>query len=190
MYFGAVRHDKHVLLCTLPIRNCLLSVKIVFVPTLLLRLIHMGVRWHWLTALYRDWKHIEGKCWIQKVALLKIYILRIYWRSPLTKYYWWISKFTKSDFKFMEILTISNKSCQCDQISIHDNRRTYEGFFKCDFNYFYMLFHENVIEPPFGFNIFLQYAFNLEVAFKKPFICTPIVMDGNLITLTWFIAHC
>ena len=42
-------------------------------------------------------------------------MLRIYWRSPLTKYYWWISKFTKSDSKFMEILTTSNKSCQCDQ---------------------------------------------------------------------------
>jgi hypothetical protein len=102
-------------------------------------------------------------------------MLRIYWRSPLTKYYWWISKFTKSDFKFMEILTMSNESCQCDQISIHDNRRTYEGFFKRDFNFFYMLFHENVIEPPFGFNIFLQYAFNLYTRLSINVISRPYV---------------
>ena len=115
-------------------------------------------------------------------------MLRIYWRSPLTKYYWWISKFTKSDFKFMEILTMSNESCQCDQISIHDNRRTYEGFFKRDFNFFYMLFHENVIEPPFGFNIFLQYAFNLYTrlsinVISRPYVSVLIIGWGQILFL-------
>jgi hypothetical protein len=36
-----------------------------------------------------------------------------------------------------------------------------KGFLNATSIFFYMLFHENVIEPPLGFNIFLQYAFNL-----------------------------
>ena len=34
------------------------------------------------------------------------------------------------------------KSCQCWHISIHDNRRTYEGIFQCDLNFCNMFLHE------------------------------------------------
>ena len=106
-------------------------------------------------------------------------MLRIYWRSPLTKYYWWISKFTKSDSKFMEILTTSNKSCQCDQIFIHVNRRTYEGFFKCDFNFFLYAFPWKCYRATFWIQHFPSICFQSLYKAVNQCHITPICISLN-----------
>jgi hypothetical protein len=51
-----------------------------------------------------------------------------------------------------------------------------------------MLFHENFIEPPFGFNIFLQYAFNLYTrlsinVISRPYVSVLIIGWGQILFL-------
>ena len=106
-------------------------------------------------------------------------MLRIYWRSTLTKYYWWISKFTKSDSKLMEILTTSNTSCQCDQISINDNWRTYEGFFKYDFNFFLYAFLWKFYRATFWIQHFPSICFKSLYKAVNQCHLTPICISLN-----------